>query len=75
MTPAWFAQLVFSIMIKKLYKEAMCAMKGHDFKSMVFRAEDFEFTVKVCVVCGDYHMEDQDVEEIIDLDQNPLDAK
>ena len=62
-------------MIKKLYKEAMCAMKGHDFKSMVFRAEDFEFTVKVCVVCGYYLMEEADVEEIIDLDQNPMDAK
>lgn len=48
-------------------------MKGHEFKTIVFRAgvstdeDPYEINVKSCIRCGHYEMVEEPEEEIIDL--------
>jgi Zn ribbon nucleic-acid-binding protein len=65
------------LMIKKIYRELVCLIFGHETKTLVFRAENFEITYKACIRCG--YAQQTDFEEIdadiVDLDESPKNAK
>lgn len=67
--------------LKAIYKPLICKFKGHEYSTLVFRAgmksaesdSTYDIEMKVCMRCGEYHMEQIDDDEIIDLDSS--DAK